>query len=182
MEKRNKLKEESTQSDDPELLKQYKILRNQIKSHLENNEKTEYFKTKFNEDSTDSGKAWKTAYKYLGKTQDLSPKHINLDGKRISSPKLLAESFNDIFPNKVKNLNGEVLSHPCERLASWLQGRDLPSEEFELKVITLPTLRKYLRKLKGNRSSGMDQIDSFSLKLTSPQIELVLLHLVNLSI
>ena len=67
-------------------------------------------------------------------------------------------------------------------LSSWIQGRDLPIEEFDLKEVTLPTLRKYLKKLKGNRSSGIDQIDSFSLKLASPQIELVLLHLVNLSI
>ena len=186
IEERDKLKEESTQSDDPEVLKRYKILRNKIKSRLENHEKKEYYKNKFSEANTYSGKAWKTAYQFLGKTQDLSPKHINSNGKRISAPKLLAEAFNSIFLNKVKNLvsslSGQVLFHPCERLASWLQGRDAPIEEFQLEEISLPTLRKFIKKLKGNRSSGIDQIDSFSLKLAAPHIELVLLHLVNLPI
>ena len=36
--------------------------------------------------------------------------------------------------------------------------------------------------MKGNRSSGIDQIDSFSLKLAAPLIENVLLHLINLAI
>ena len=51
-----------------------------------------------------------------------------------------------------------------------------------MEEISLPTLRKFIKKLKGNRSSGIDQIDSFSLKLAAPHIELVLLHLVNLPI
>ena len=77
IEERDKLKEESTQSDDPEVLKRYKILRNKIKSRLENHEKKEYYKNKFSEANTDSGKSWKTAYQFLDKTQVLSPKHIN---------------------------------------------------------------------------------------------------------
>ena len=82
----------------------------------------------------------------------------------------------------MENLNGEVLFHPCERLASWLAKRNCPIKLFEIKEIPLATLRKYLKKIKGNRSSGIDLIDSFSLKLASPYIEHVLLHLVNLSI
>ena len=104
IEERDKLKDESTKSDDPEVLRRYKILRNKIKSQLANHEKKEYYKNKFSEANSDTGKAWKTAYQFLGKTQDLSPKHINLNGKKISAPKLLAEAFNDIFLNKVKNL------------------------------------------------------------------------------
>ena len=77
--KRNKIKEDSTKSNDPEVLKQYKKLRNHIKSHLENHEKTEYYQNKFKDANTDSGMAWKTAYQFLGKTQDLSPKHLQLN-------------------------------------------------------------------------------------------------------
>ena len=39
-----------------------------------------------------------------------------------------------------------------------------------------------MKKLKGNRSSGIDFIDGYSIKLASPIIEDVLIHLVNLSI
>jgi hypothetical protein len=147
MEERNKLKEDSTQSNDPEVLKQYKRLRNHIKSHLEKHEKTEYYQNKFKDANTDSGMTWKTAYQFLGKTQDLSPKQLQLNGNRISSPKLLAEAFNNIFLGKVQNLtnslSGEITSDPCERLSTWLQQRSFPIEEFDMNEIDLPTLRKY---------------------------------------
>ena len=53
---------------------------------------------------------------------------------------------------------------------------------FELKLVNKSDLRKYIKKLKGGRSSGFDDVDSFSLKLASHLIEDVLLHLVNLAI
>ena len=43
-------------------------------------------------------------------------------------------------------------------------------------------LSKIMKKLKGNRSSGIDFIDGYSIKLAYPIIENVLIHLVNLSI
>jgi hypothetical protein len=43
-------------------------------------------------------------------------------------------------------------------------------------------LDKYIKKLKGNKSSGIDQIDSFLLKLAAPHIKRVLLHIINLSL
>ena len=43
-------------------------------------------------------------------------------------------------------------------------------------------MRKILKKRKGNRSSGIDYIDGYSLKLAAPLLEDVLLHLVNLTI
>ena len=53
---------------------------------------------------------------------------------------------------------------------------------FSLKKISKDILRKILQKRKGNRSSGIDYIDGFSLKLAAPFIEDILLHLVNLTI
>ena len=78
----------------------------------------------------------------LGKS-DLSPKQLNLDGKIISSPEILAESFNLIFINKVKNLTkilaGAVLLNPCQRLSKWLLKRSNPIQQFELKEISEDT-------------------------------------------
>ena len=183
--KRNALKLASTNSNDTEIMKKYKILRNEIESSLEGDEK-EYYKKKFKDETMDTKKAWSTAYEMLGRKADLSPKQIKLNGKLISGPQTLADSFNFIFSNKVKKLiktlAGEVLENPCHRLSRWLQKRSNPIPIFELKEITLVTLEKYIRKLKGNRSSGIDQIDSYSLKLAGPHLEKVLLHLINLPI
>jgi len=98
----------------------------------------------------------------------------------------MAEAFNNIFIHKVQKVQSEiteVINHsPGGRLSRWLsmQGKIIPPLDF--KPIELEDLRRYCRKLKGGRSSGTDDIDSFSLKLAAPIIEDVLLHLINLTI
>ena len=53
---------------------------------------------------------------------------------------------------------------------------------FKRQKINLQNLRKILKRMKGKRSQGMDNIDSYSLKLAGSLIEDSLLHLINLSI
>ena len=68
-----------------------------------------------------------------------------------------------------------------QRLQAWIHKRD-PLPEFKLKEINLLTLRKILKRMKGKRSHGIDNIDSYSLKLAGPLMEDALIHLINLSI
>ena len=104
----------------------------------------------------------------------------------FTSPRDIANAFNRIFINKVRGLvsrvSNQAKEEPKERLKSWLEQRDEAIEEFKLKPITPENLSKIMKKLKGNRSSGIDFIDGYSIKLAYPIIEDVLIHLVNLSI
>ena len=54
--------------------------------------------------------------------------------------------------------------------------------ELSLRKITKTELWIILKKRKGNRSSGIDYIDGYSIKVAAPLIEDILLHLVNLTI
>ena len=103
-----------------------------------------------------------------------------------STPEKLATVFNQIFLNKVRKLKkdipDETAVNPIERLRKCLNKRNSPVSEFDLHTINQNDLKKILKKLKGKRKCGVDQIDSFSLKLASPYIEEVILHLVNLSL
>ena len=87
---------------------------------------------------------------------------------------------------KVRNIRSETahepIINPLTRLQNWLSSRTKPISTFKLKTISRLQLRKILKKLKGNRSSGIDFIDGFCIKLAAPLIEDELLHLVNLSI
>ena len=129
---------------------------------------------------------WKTSYQILGQNKDGSPKQIICNGSLISSPTLLAEAFNYIFVAKVAKVKADILDDvntaPSERLKQWLDKREHPIPIFELRSVNKSDLRRYIKKLKGGRSSGFDDVDSFSLKLASHLIEDVLLHLVNLAI
>ena len=69
-----------------------------------------------------------------------------------------------------------------EKLDMYLTKKILPQAQFTLRTIDRLELRKLLIQRKGNRSSGIDFIDGYAIKLAAPIIEDVLLHLVNLSI
>ena len=185
MDERNALKEEATATGDPELMKEFRVKRNEVKRRLESDEK-EYYKNKFNDENLTVKKAWQIANDILGRNDNKAPSKIVLDGEVISNPKILANAFNKIFNNKVKKLrektNVEPKSDPIERLKHWLEKREEPLPEFKLKEIDLPTLRTIMKKVKPSRSHGKDFIDSNSLKLAFPLVEDAVLHLVNLSI
>ena len=93
---------------------------------------------------------------------------------------------NSAFINKVEklknSLEGPVTENPEDRLRRWLGKRETPIPVFEFRAITLDELDKYIKKMKGGKSCGIDDIDSYSLKLAAPYIKPVLLHLINLSL
>ena len=129
---------------------------------------------------------WSTVYQALGQVKNLSPVQLVVNGTAVVSPRAMANSFNQIFIQKVRNLKDTVTDpiteDPIVRLKRWISRRGSPIPEFTINVITLQKLRKIIGSLKGKRSSGIDMIDGFSIKLAAPLIEDTLLHLVNLSI
>ena len=182
---RNEFKQQSLHSNDPGILVEYKILRNRIRAKLRK-EKSEYYSKKLADIGNNSKQLWKTSYQLLGQNRDLSPKQIIYKKSLISSPELLAESFNEIFIEKVQNVKAEIVNgvafSPVERLINWLRKRDTPVPSMNFRPISVNELKSYVKMLKGGRSSGVDDIDSFSLKIAAPLLEDVLLHLVNLTI
>ena len=134
-----------------------------------------------------TGQDWKAAKEALGIRSNLSPTSIINNGVVITSPKHSANLFNNFFIEKVKLLRTQTETasipniNPIDNLQKWLQSKDaIP--QFRLKIIDVNMLRKILRGMKGKRSHGIDNIDSYSLKLAGPLMEEALLHLINLSI
>ena len=187
MKERNTLQDASKSSADPEIVREYKQLRNVIKE-INETEKKEYYSGKFNDadDDNDSKKMWSLTYEILQSKKDLSPTQLNIDGELCSNPKRMADEFNKTFINKIKKLqsesNSQVTIDPATRLSRWLNKRTQPIPEFSFRNITEDELDKYIKRLKGNKSSGVDQIDSFLLKLAATHLKTVLLHIINLSI
>ena len=98
----------------------------------------------------------------------------------------IANAINNIFLKKVKDLRDKVTGvpdvDPKERLRKFLNKRNEEIPMFSLQKISKDILRKILKKRKGNRSSGIDYIDGYSLKLAAPLIEDILLFFLNLTI
>ena len=185
---RDLLKKEAINEQSDEKFKSYKKLRNYIVNRLES-DRLAYYRTKFYADNPSTSDVWRQANNYLNtssSSNSSSPSLIVQDGKVYTKPRDIANAINDAFIKKVSKLCEKVTDTvtvcPLERLRNFLAKKSVPANQFELKTITKQELRQILRRRKGNRSSGIDYIDGFSIKLAAPLIEDVLLHLVNLSI
>ena len=95
--------------------------------------------------------------------------------------KCWAKTFNKV--KKLRNeLSDEPVVEPTARLRQWLNREGKEISEFSLKPINKDDLKRLVKKMKGGRSSGADNIDSFSIKTAAPHIEDVLVHIINLSL
>ena len=115
-----------------------------------------------------------------------TPTIITHEGRTCTNPRDIANAFNDTFLKKVRDLRAQVSAtaqtDPKVRLRKYLDKRNEEISQLDLKKINIVTLRKILKRRKGNRSSGIDYIDGYSIKLAAPLIEDILLHLANLTI
>ena len=137
--------------------------------------------------SVNSRQSWKAVRNILGMHSSLAPTAIkDGNGVLVTNPTKLSAMFNNFFVEKVKKLRSktEISPNICPvaRLRKWIAGRDVAPPMFSLKPITRHKLRHHIKNMKGGRSAGVDNIDSFSLKLAAPLLEDALLHLINLSI
>ena len=166
----------------------YKRLRNQVSSRL-SSDKINYYKNKFYNYDTSVSAQWRHVNDYLNtgkRSYSNTPGIIKHEGKVVTAPRDVANAINKCFLNKTAKLRENIGQNsqvdPRDRLKSFLGDKLHQKEKFHLKEISAQELRNILKKRKGNRSSGIDFIDGYSLKLAAPLIEDVLLHLVNLTI
>ena len=183
---RNILQQEASRTGDSILMQEFKIKSKETKKAVEK-DKREGQERELGEVAS-SSQAWKSARSILGIQKNLSPTSIkDKDGILVSNPSSLATMFNEFFLEKVRLLRAKTNTNPkvnpVTRLQSWLESSGkLPLPKFSIKPISREKLRKLIKRMKGGKSSGVDTIDSYSLKLAAPLIEDALEHLINLSI
>ena len=185
---RNKLHKEAIEESCSAKYESYKKLRNTINKRLEE-DRIEYYKSKFYQENPSISTIWRNANDYLNTSKrsfNNTPCLIKHNGKIVTSAKELANALNDTFLQKVSDLRSKTNSNPTVsptvRLQRFLNKRQSGISELSLRKINITELRNILKRRKGNRSSGIDYIDGYSIKLAAPLIENILLHLVNLTI
>ena len=155
-------------------LTELKTKQKEIKKAVEEEQR----KGKVNElcDKPDSSQAWKSVRSILGIIKSVSPTSIQDENSSLTSnPTKLATIFNDFFLEKVRKLRSLTNSprklDPVTGLQQWLSKRGKPLPPFSLKEINIKQLRKIFKKMKGGKSSGIDGIDSYSLRLAAHLLE-----------
>ena len=184
MDERDRHKKHSVNTGDPYSYDQYKIYRNQVTNKLKSAEKV-YYKKKFSETQPrDVGGMWQTIYEAIGSVRSSPPSQLFINGQMFCRPIEMAREMNKFFLNKVEilqnGLSGNVQIEPEKRLGMWLNGKPIPG--LQLKPVLENDVKVAFGKLSGSKSTGIDDIDGFSIKIASPHILKAVTHITNLSI
>ena len=145
----------------------YKTSRNKVNIELRNAKK-DYYSSKIADQKFNPKKAWKSINNLLGRqNKPTVVNEINLDGKSFTTPKDIAEGFNDYFSNigpdlaskiDTSNYNFETYTKTAE------------SEFAAFQPVTVSHVCRLLHGLSSNKATGIDKISCKIIKIAAPAI------------
>ena len=183
MKLRDTAKKKAQETNNDEDWKRYKHMRNNVTNILKN-EKTNYQKQKIIDCCDDTGSVWKNVKTFLGWSSGGSPTQLidTVSGKLVTKPSELVKIMNDFFINKVKELRRKIpitVGDPLNLVRNLMRNRNCT---LILKAVHPDDINKIISKLSNKKSCGLDNIDSFCIKLVKDELVPALTHITNLSI
>ena len=181
MMERNESQKKAAETGAPEDWRVYQELRNRCVS-AQRKDRQEWEKTKLNSTDNTPAELWKSVKGIVGWNSAGPPTHLFESGKYINSPSGLAATMNKYFIDKVKKLQNsipKVETDPLARLRGTMRNRECT---FELKLITKEEVLKIISSLNNSSATGVDFIDTQTLKLVKEEIAEALTTIINLSI
>ena len=180
MNERDLAQKTAAETGNEEDWKKFKVLRNQINGILKK-EKRDWQASRLENCATTSD-IWKTVKSWLGWNTGGTPTQLVVNGELVNKPKQLSKCMNEFFVNKVTNLRGSIppcRKDPLDRVRNLMQSRNC---SFSLRFAHPDDISKVIKNLKSSKSSGLDDIDSYVLKLACEEVTPAITHIVNLSI
>ena len=161
----------------------YKALRNEVTGLLRK-DKIDWQQKNLQtcEESTDTGKLWKNILGWLNWSSTSSPTELLSNGNLETSPLKMAEIQNKYYIDKVHTIRYNLQGHnkdPLEVLKSKLEGNQAT---FCTQAVSPDQVEKIISQLKNSKSSGLDNLDTYILKLAKNVIVPFVCHIVNMSL
>ena len=181
MRERNNSQELFSKNKTSENLKNYKKCRNRATKQLKK-DKTEWQRKKLKTCNDDPGKLWKNIMGWLSWCSSGSPSKLYYAGQIVTAPTKLAEIMNNYFVDKVTSIRSNLprqTDDPLKTVRNIMAGQ---TPVFSLTCVHPETVKKIILGLKNSKASGVDNIDTFIIKLMVNDILPAVTHIVNLSI
>ena len=161
----------------------YKGLRNDLTKVLRK-EKLSWQQSKLKacEQGQDSGKLWNYILGWLNWSSTSSPTKLLCNGDMVTSPQQIADVQNQFYINKVREIRRNMPGQkqdPLDTVRKLMTDRTV---SFSLSSVAPAEIDKIIKNLKNSKSSGVDHLDTYILKLTRKHIVPSVCHIVNLSI
>ena len=166
---------------DPDDWREYKNLRNTATARMRT-EKKSWEKQKLDKAQHSSSTLWQNVKSWLSWGDSGPPSKLFHNGMIINKPARLATIMNEFFINKVRQLRELIpaaASDPLTKLREVLQDRQCT---FTMRAVSPDEVAEIVAGLKNTKSTGMDFIDTWVVKLVANEILPALTHIVNISI
>ena len=178
---RNKAQQLLSENRTEENLKEFKRLRNEVTKKLKS-DKIQWQQKKLNKCNNDSGKLWKNILGWVDWCSSGSPTKLYHNGQIVTAPTKLAEIMNSFFINKVKDICQKLPTQTQDPLVTLQNIMKDKSSVFSLSCVHPDTVKNIILGLKNSKASGVDNIDTYIIKLVAEDILPAVTHIVNLSI
>ena len=179
--KREAAHKKAAETDSQEDWRLFRALRNQVTAKCRD-DKQKWERKKLDLEENNSSGVWKTVKGWLGWGTSGTPTQLFWEGRMVTSPSGLASAMNKFFLDKVKKLrNGIPLptSDPLSKFKEAMRGREC---SFSIKPVQEDQILKIIKGLKNSSATGVDYIDTRTIKLIAELITPVLTYIINLSI
>ena len=100
----------------------------------------------------------------------------------VTKPAGLASSMNGFFIDKVKSLRSKIPLVNCDPLKKMKEAMQNRQCNFNLSPVTIPEVMKIIKGLKNSSATGVDFIDTRTVKLGAELLAPAITHIINLSI
>jgi len=166
-----------------------KKLKNQVVKMIAN-AKSVHMRNEIIENMGNPKKLWKTRKRAVP-THPIpsSPSFIETHGTEITDPLSMANAFNDHFTNIQLAANSaqdtvdeQVHDDIHASISNFINARIDVSTQFDIPLMTTQQVEEYIKRIGGNKATGLDGIGIKILKLALPVISQSLTHIYNASI
>ena len=167
-------------SEEIEAWENHRMLRNKI-NNLKKNDEHKYKKNKTEESVENPSSMWGTVKGFMGWKSAGCPSQIVKNNILYRKAKDVAKHMNEYFIEKVATIKESFENLPvnldwCRRA---MRGKNC---KLNLRHVSVRKVLKILKNLKPSKSLGIDEIDSYSLKIAAEIIAEPVHHIVTLSL
>ena len=178
---RNLAQKKAVETGIPNDWKQFRAIRNQVNSILK--KEKEVWKSKRLENcSENTTQTWRSIKSFLGWNSGGPPTQLIVNGELKNKPYELATAMNQFFHQKVGNLRENIpasLTDPLDNVKKLMSNRTC---SFSLKPVHPDVVGQIISNMKSSKSCGLDNMDSYVIKLAKDELTPVITHIINLSI
>ena len=171
----------AAETDKQEDWREFRKLRNQVTARSRE-DRRKWEGQKLDLEKNNPSGIWKTVKGWLGWGTSGTPSQIFWNGGMVTSPAGLAVAMNRFFIDKVKGLRSNIplpTEDPARKLREAMSNIQC---QFRIKYVKEEEVWKTIKDLKNSSATGVDYLDTKTIKMVADIITPALTHIINLSI